>query len=349
MTTTRNGVVFSMTNSSPRNKVIAFRRGINGKLTRIGAFATGGSGTGVEMVDPLASQGSLILSRFGRFLFAVNAGSNTISSFRVWANGTLTLIDVKSSGGVSPNSLAVSGNLLYVSNRGNATHASNITGFRVGCDGHLTRIIGSRRLLSTASAQPSCIVFNRTRKWLVVSELNTNRLTVFRVLKNGTLTGRTVNKSNGAGPFGSVFLSTGVLLVSEAGPSALSSYRVGANGKLHVISGSVLNGHTAACWVSVSRHEHFAYTSNAGDDTITIYRIMNGRLSVVKSVRSTSDVTAAPLDSGVSKDGRNLYVLNGNKGSISVFRICLNGRLIRIQVFKNTGLPIVGAQGLAVR
>jgi len=347
----RKGVVYSMTNAAPCNEVIAFRRGINGTLTRLKAFATGGSGTGANKVDPLSSQGSLILSRFGRFLYAVNAGSGSISSFSVSESGMLTLVDVKSSGGVKPNSLAVFGNLLYVSNMGNAANnvASNIIGFRVQNDGRLTRITGSRRMLSTANAQPSCIVFNRKGRWLVVSELNTNRLSVFRVRGDGTLTGPTINNSNGAGPFGSVFLCTGVLLVSEVGPNALSTYTVAANGKLNVISGSVLNGQKATCWVSVSRHEHFAYSSNSGNDTITIYRIQNGKLSVVKTVPSTPDMTAAPIDSGVSKDGRNFYVLNGNKGSISVFHINNNGRLIRLQVFKNTGLPRVGAQGLAVR
>lgn len=341
--------VYSMTNASPRNQVVAFRRGTNGRLTFIQAYATGGSGTGVNTVDPLASQNSIVMSRLGHFLYVVNAGSNTISSFRVSANGTLTLVDEISSGGISPNSLAVTGSLLYVSNKGNATNASNVTGFRVRSDGHLTRIIGSRRLLSTASAQPSCIVFNRSRRWLVVSELNTNRLTVFRVRANGTLTGRRVNTSNGEGPFGSVFLTSGVLLVSEAGPNALSSYRVNSNGTLSVISGSVLNGQLATCWVSVSRNENFAYTTNAGNDTISIYRIRNnGRLTFIRNVRSASNMTAAPIDNGVSRDGGNLYVLNGNQGSISVFRIRLNGRLVRLQIFRNTRLPMVGAQGLAV-
>jgi 6-phosphogluconolactonase (cycloisomerase 2 family) len=331
---------------------LAFSRGTNGTLTRINAYATGGSGTGANTVDPLASQGSVILSQSGHFLFAVNAGSNTISSFRVSENGRLTLADEDFSGGVKPNSLAVYGNLLYVTNVGNSSTnaASNVTGFRVGKDGHLSKITGSRRLLSSATAQPSCIVFSRNGKWLVVSELNTNRLTVWRVRSDGTLTGRTINPSHGAGPFGSVFLSNGVLLVSEVGPNALSSYTVAADGKLKVISGSVLNGQKATCWVSVTRDENFAYTSNAGSDTITRYRVQNnGKLSVVWSVLSTIDKTTAPIDSGVSRDGRNLYVLNGNKGSISVFRILTAGRLRRLQVLKNTGLPMVGEQGMAVR
>ncbi|HBQ87385.1 MAG TPA: hypothetical protein DD811_13045, partial [Syntrophomonas sp.] len=99
------GMVYAMTNSAAGNKVIAFRRGANGRLTRVKAYETGGRGTGKAQVDPLASQGSLILSRGGGFLFAVNAGSNSISSFRVANSGRLTLVNVVPSGGVKPNSI----------------------------------------------------------------------------------------------------------------------------------------------------------------------------------------------------------------------------------------------------
>lgn len=346
----RLGAVYSMTNAATNNEVIAFRRGRNGKLTRINAYETGGNGTGEAVVDPLASQGSIILSHWGRFLFVVNAGSNSISSFRVSRLGELTLVDVESSGGVRPNSLAVFGNLLYVTNVGDATHASNITGFRVEFDGSLTLIAGSTHTLSTTNAKPACVVFSPNGTQVVVSENNNNRLSVFHVNSDGTLTGPTVNNSSGTGPFGSVFLSSGPLLNVEAGTNALSSYNLAADGMLSIISGSVLDFQSASCWVSKSRHEHFAYVSNTGSHTITIYRIgKGGTLSVDDIVYSTFRAQGAPIDNGVSRDGRNFYALNGNQGSISVFRIGKNGRLIRIQVLKDTGLPEVGAQGLAVR
>jgi len=346
----RIGAVYSMTNAAVDNEVIAFRRGRNGKLIRINAYQTGGNGTGEAIIDPLASQGSIILSSHGRFLFVVNAGSNSISSFRVSRHGELTLVDVEPSGGVRPNSLAIFGSLLYVTNVGNAANASNITGFRVEINGSLTVIAGSTHALSTITAQPACVVFSPDGSQVVVSELNNNLLSVFQVNGDGTLTGPVINNSNGAGPFGSVFLRKGPLLNTEAGANALSSYSLADNGVLSVISGSVQNFQAATCWVSKSKWEHFAYTSNTGSHTITIYRIGDcGTLTAVDIVYSTFRAQGAPIDSGVSWDGRNFYVLNGNQGSISVFRIGKHGRLIRIQVIKDTGLPEVGAQGLAVR
>ena len=348
----RRGAVYAMTNAAGSNEIIAFSREDDGLLTRLNSYETGGSGTGEAVVDPLASQGSLILSQSGCFLLAVNAGSNSISSFRVADNGALTLADVEPSGGVRPNSLCVLDGLLYATNVGDPTNgiASNVTGFCMDQCGCLTRISGSTNPLSTPDAQPSCIVFSPDASQLVVSELNTNRLSVFEVQSDGTLAGPTVNSSNGAGPFGSVFLSTGILLVSEAGPNALSSYITEEDNILAVISGSVPNGQSATCWVASSRSEHFAFTSNAGSGTITTYRVDNdGMLAVADITYSTHDATNAPIDIGVSKDGCNFYVLNGNRGSISVFSITKYGQLIRLQVIRNTGLPTLGAQGLAVR
>jgi len=354
------GMVYTMTNVYPSNEVIAFRRAADGTLTRMQAYPTGGSGTGTMNVgppapptgiDPLTSQGSLSFSRDRRFLFAVNAGSNSISSFRVADDGMLMLVDVVPSGGFQPNSLNEYGGLLYVSNVGNAAngYASNITGFRVANDGRLGMIPGSARMLSTVNAQPACVIFSPYGGLLSVSELTTNRISIFGVYTNGVLTAPTVNPSSGTSPFGACFLSTGNLLVSEAS-GALSSYIPAADGRLAVLSGSVRNGQRATCWVVPTRDERFAYTSNAGSGTITSYRInSDGTVAVVESVAGAEGPGSGPIDNGVSEDGCYFYVLNGGFGSIAAYRIESDGRLTRLQTISNQGLPGLGAQGLAVR
>ncbi|MGE5381650.1 MAG: lactonase family protein [Methylocystaceae bacterium] len=343
------GMVYAMSNSVT-NKVIAFYRGVNGKLSYLSAYATGGNGTGEAKVDPLSSQSSLCLSNNNRYLFAVNAGSNNITSFRISNSGGLTRTDLVDSGGIRPNSLCTFGDLLYATNAGSETSASRIVGYRIGMDGRLTRIEGATYSLSRDDAQPACIASSPNGKLLVVSELNTNLLSVFTVNQDGTLTGPVINNSNGQGPFGSAFLSTGILLVSEAGANALSSYNVTGEGVLNVISRSVLNGQKATCWVNPTPNNLFAFTSNAGSGTITTYRIKrNGTLSMMNNTASTRGrVPASPIDNAVSRDGKNLYVLNGNKGSVSVFRINKDGHLVRLQVIKGQELPMLGAQGLAV-
>lgn len=341
-------MVFSMTNELD-NSVVALMRDSIGTLSCPKVYKTGGSGTGSQQVDPLGSQGSIALSSDGQFLFVVNAGSNSISTFHI-CGWDLTLVSVVPSGGVFPNSLTVNNHNLYVTNSGNPPQIpANVTGFHIESDGHLSIISGSQKPLSSANAQSKCIVSSVFGDKLVVSEGVTNNLSVYEVNRDGSLEGPIVNPSNGIGPFGSAYLNNNLLVVTEVTTNALSSYKVANNGILNVISGSVLNNQSATCWVSVTPNEDYAYTSNSGSGTITRYRINHdGTLTVVESIPSTPNRTGSPIDSAIDRCGQNFYVLNGGEGSISVFEIEEDGHLVLLQIFQDTRLPQIGAQGMAV-
>src|SRR5207245_7491641 len=77
------GAVYALTNSPAGNAVVVYQRGADGSLTPDGLFATGGLGTG----SSLGSQRGVIVSDAHQLLCAVNAGDNTISSFRLWPDG----------------------------------------------------------------------------------------------------------------------------------------------------------------------------------------------------------------------------------------------------------------------
>ena len=64
----------------------------DGSLSFEAAYPTGGLGSG----SGLGSQGAVVISKDGRWLFAVNAGSNEVSVFRVKPQG-LELADTVSS------------------------------------------------------------------------------------------------------------------------------------------------------------------------------------------------------------------------------------------------------------
>lgn len=101
----RTGVAlfFAMTNAASNNQINAYTRREDGSLEFSGAFPTGGNGSGGTL-DPLHSQGSLTLSPDRRLLFAVNAGSGTVSSFAV-GGATLSLLDTVTTGGSLPTSV----------------------------------------------------------------------------------------------------------------------------------------------------------------------------------------------------------------------------------------------------
>ena len=79
------GQLYVNDNTAGVNTVAGFDRHADGRLTPIpgSPFAVGGAGTGQRV----ASQGSLQLSADGRYLLAVDAGSNEISVVRIKPDG----------------------------------------------------------------------------------------------------------------------------------------------------------------------------------------------------------------------------------------------------------------------
>src|SRR5215469_13298142 len=115
------GAVYVLSNQSP-NSVLVYARSASGTLSFSGSFLTGGTGAGTG-VDPLGSQGSIVLERGNQFLFVVNAGSNDVSVFAVSGTGLqLRLLDREPSAGTQPVSVAVNGNLVYVVNGSGSIH-----------------------------------------------------------------------------------------------------------------------------------------------------------------------------------------------------------------------------------
>ena len=347
------GAVYVLTNQVD-NAVAVFHRASNGMLRPAGQFSTGGAGDPVAIppdppVDPLASQGALILSEGSQFLFAVNAGSNQISVFRARRLG-LELLHVVDSGGVRPISLTVHENLLYVLNEGGTP---NITGFSVGDDGTLTPLAGSTRpLIGAAAADPAQVSFDLNGTVLVVTEKAGNRLDTYTVDENGLPGAPIDNPSDGMTPFGFSFNNDNFLIVSEAfggtpNASAASSYSASADGTLSVISGSVANSQTASCWVVIPNNGNIAFVSNTGNGTISSYSIGgDGSLSLLNPVAANTGMNSAPRDMALSVNSKFLFVQTGGGVSVTVFRIAQNGSLALLDTVG--GLPF-GAQGIAAK
>src|SRR5438552_13179974 len=149
------GQLYINDNTAGVNTVAGFDRHADGALTPIDGspFPVGGTGTG----HGLASQGSLQLSADGRYLLAVDAGSNEISVLRIKPHGSLQVADVVPSNGANPVSIAVSGDLVYVANA--SATAPNYTGFTLNAGGHLRPIAGSTVTLPDGS-QPGDVLFS---------------------------------------------------------------------------------------------------------------------------------------------------------------------------------------------
>ncbi len=326
------GNVYTLTNAGDGNQLAVFHRNAQGGLMPLGMVPTGGLGTG----GGLGSQGALALVPSTRTIYAVNAGSNSVTVFRLKSDGP-RVIQVIGSGGYQPISLAVGSGVLYVLNAGGSVGGvDQITGFQIDGSGQLQLLRNSTRPLSVVDASPAQVGFNEDGDTLVVTEKGTNVIDTYRVGRNGYATGLMSQPSAGMTPYGFAFNEAGYLIVSEAfggadGASAVSSYRLNSDtGRITVVSPSVPTTQTAACWIAVTRNGRFAYASNTGSGTVTGYSVASrtGALARLQADGISGVNGGAAIDAATVGD-RFLYVLtHGPEASQLVgFRIDDSGSL----------------------
>lgn len=336
------GHVYTLTNAAGGNRVMDYTRSSAGTLTFSASYATGGNGTG----SGLGNQGAVILAKDKEILLAVNAGSNSVSSFTISDNG-LTLVSTVSSGGMRPVSITQYGNIVFVLN---AAGTNNISGLYLMDDGTLHPIANSTRPLTAASTGPAQVSFVNDGSVLVITEKATNKIVTYTVSNMGIPGAMHSLTSSSATPFGFAVGKNGNVFVSEAvggapGASVLSSYAIGYNGSIMLVDGSVGAGQSAACWVAITNNGKYAYTTNTANDNLSTFGITNaGGISVSEAISAITG--AGPIDAALSNNSKYLYILNGAGHSIDVFSVASDGTLSHQQ--NVPGLP-VGANGLAAK
>jgi hypothetical protein len=336
-------VVFVQTDNTAGNQIVAYRRAADGTLSFAGSYNTGGLGgqlTG-SVTDHLASQGSLTYDRRHSLLFAVNAGSDTVTVF-VAHGHRLFRQQVISSGGRFPVSVAVHGNLVYVLN---ALNGGSVRGYRVFA-GRLFPIHGSKRRLHldpAASPQfvntPGQVAFSPDGSQLIVTtKANGNDVDVFGVRPGGTLTSPVVNSEPGTVPFAVTFDPAGDLVIAEAGPSALATFALHSDGTITQID-AVDTGQSATCWVTAVSGQLF--TSNTGSGNLTRFTSdAQGQLTLLGQTATDPGT----VDSSATPDGRFLYVQAGGNGNVDEFSVTA-GTLTELGSVTVPGA--VGGEGIA--
>jgi DNA-binding beta-propeller fold protein YncE len=336
--------VFVQTDNTSGNHVVAYHRAADGTLSQAGNYATGGLG-GVlsgSVVDHTASQGSLTYDPRHGLLYAVNAGSNTISVFAV-SGDRLALRQVLSSGGTFPVSVAVHGDAVYVLN---ALNGGSVQGFRI-LGGKLFTLPGSSRALglsTTATPQftntPGQVAFTPDGAQLIVTtKANGNDIDVFGVGFLGYLSAApVVNSEPGTVPFAINFDAYGHVLIAEAGTNALATFNLSGHGKLTLLD-AVGTGQAATCWVATAGG--FLFASNAGSaDESGFTSSASGQLSLL----GETGTDAGTVDASAAAGGRFLYVQTGGAGIVDEFAVGGNGSLTPIGSVTVPGA--VGGEGI---
>jgi 6-phosphogluconolactonase len=321
------GHVYVNDNTAGTNTIAAFDRHTDGSLTPVDGspFPAGGAGAG----KGLASQGAVQVTDNGRYLLAVDPGSNQVSVLRIKHDGSLRLVSVASSGGALPDSVTVHGDLVYVANSGAGD--SNYTGFILGHHGRLFPLAGSTVSLS-ATAAPADVLFNGHGTKLVGTEVGPSVIDSFTVGRDGRLTAAPDSPftAQGLGPFGSEFSPTNPdqLFVSNAhnvpaDSGTISVFKDSSNGTLNPIAGSPFaDDQTAPCWVEITHNGRFLFTVNTGSGEISRYSIApDGALTLLGSTPVGQTGGVGAVDARLSPDGRTLYVDESRIGKVGEFAV----------------------------
>ena len=349
------GAVYTMTNDLIENEIAAFAVNPGGQLALVGYFSTGGLGStefdGGEGLDPLISADSLIITE-ENCLICVNAGSDTVTSFRIEDDFSLTKVSTINSGGVGPNSLAYSNGRVFVSNidrdgfalgdptipRGEPNDEGNVTGFSINANGILLPLDDSTFDLDN---RPADIGFSADGSRLIITSITAgsavlpgaeaaNSVVVLEVLPNGAVkgmvgsaTGTEVGNADGRNLASAIDFDTAV---------------IGGREFIVVTEAREFNSEGAPPVLPALQ---------AG--SISVYELMSdGSLTDIVQDLSTGDPTASPFDPSVQltacwidfgSDGRTFYVSNAISASISSFRL------------EDDGMPVVleqvAAQGVS--
>jgi 6-phosphogluconolactonase (cycloisomerase 2 family) len=343
--------VFVETNSpiADDNAVLAFRRDATGDLHQIGKFATGGTGQVnlPKVVGPDDSSQEVVATPDGRFLFAVNQGSQSVTAFRIHSDGRLRKIGVFDSGGVQPDSIGISGNHLFVSNRGDSavghpgTVAPNITGITIGKDGSLTPIPNSTVTFPVDSS-PSQNLISRDGRFLFAdifavpgsTAAQGNTFAPFQIQDDGTLKlapggnlGAPVNPALLLGS--AVHPKLNIVYAGLTGTNQVGVFTYDETGKLSFVGGAPDTG-LAACWIEVSADGKFLYETSTGSNTVGVFSLADP-LHPVEIQSFTLTGPQAPPGSpagtretadfqlALDPSGRFLYVINQNTDPKGLF------------------------------
>lgn len=326
--------IFLQSNQLTDNQVLVFQKKADGSVEFKSNVSAHGTGTGANV----GSDGTICLSQDKKWLYAVNAGSNTLAVFRN-NRGVLTFTDTISTAGIKPVSVTTRNGKTFVVNAGGN---GSLVGFKIDSFGILSRIGQPEIELNSTPAVPAQISFDASGNFLVISEKLTNRLVSYYVDVLGNLSLSSSIDSQTPTPYGFAVGSNNYIYISEASANALSIYKI-ENGLLSAVSGPHYTTQNGACWVALLPNLNFAYVLNAGSSTITGFNVSNPTQVTLLNANGVTATAAHPNETAVSQDGKFVYFLQSESHSIGCFAVNPDGSLTRISDVY--GLPI-GCAGM---
>jgi 6-phosphogluconolactonase (cycloisomerase 2 family) len=263
------------------------------------------------------------LSPSRKFLYAVNSYQDTISTFDVHSDGTLTLTGASTPAGPSPNVAVIdpSGNYLLVTNSSNSNGSISVFSIDSG-SGALTQVQGSP---FPANAGPNEIRFTHSGAFAYVSNPGIGMVTGFS-FANGVLTpipGSPFSSGSTGGAFGlAVDPSDRFLYVANPSATNLAPFQAtvgnisgfnidSATGALSPIQGSPFTSTNGAgpTQLAVDPGGRFLYAVTPGSSSsIWCFTITSTNGQLVEATGSPFSVAAGSLFALFDPVGNNFYI-----------------------------------------
>jgi 6-phosphogluconolactonase (cycloisomerase 2 family) len=342
------GAVYAGTNAQ-QNGLVAYGRKPDGTLSYIGDYLSGGAGSRLNTgapIDTLISAHSVV-NVDNDFVLQTNAGSNTISSFRVNSDFTLTLVGVVPSGGFGPDTIVERDGVVYVANvesngipTGPQNEVGDIDAFALNREtGELREIPGSKRQLV---GRPSDLAIDPGAHSLVVSLYNAGSTGISNSAANAELEDFAIVRPGFLTPFP-------VSAVTSTHPNNAENRNLpGAIG----VAIREVNGHEVVVvaesreWLANGQSASLSQFQTGSISTFALDGF--GFLRPISlDVPTSSPITTGPTNTTTSscwlsfdEDGQSFWVVSASSSIISSFRFNGDGSAQEIESRAATGVPV---------
>ena len=340
----QNNVVYVESNVGQtvnQNSVYAFVNS-GGKLTQLKGSPYLTMGTGVFSSNPVFAPGfqadqEIVTNAAGTQLFAVNGHSDTITSFNINSDGSLTLTNISASNGADPVSLGLdetppAGTVMTVVNQdadpGQAGGTPNATTFFVTAAGDLTPVSNGTINYPASSLPAQALVSPSGRFVFLVQFMGGGALTSYDVGAGGRL----VSNNSLVPSKGSVFLGAAAnakqraIYVGLPDVNMVGTYTYSKAGVI-AFSHLTTNPGLQVCWMTSNAAGTRLYTTETNSNSVTVYDVSGANFAKPKELQHLPLLTGG-LATNVKIDpsGSYLYVLglNDPPGGVGNFLHVLN-------------------------
>jgi len=332
-------IVYTISNDyhDNANAVLAYRRKPDGTLAPLpgSPFLTHGAGLAnpKQVLGPDDTDDPLVISDDGRFLFAVNGGSNTVAVFDINPDGSLVAVPGSPfpSGGQTPCSVAINGRFVYVANKAFdplhvITQPPNYTTFEVDNAGRLSAVPNGT-IEVPAGSSPSQVLLSNDRRFLFATDFLAFMLPSEEPI--GTLLSFDVQGDRGlslapgapyvvpSGDGGALGLATNprsdrTLYVGFPVAGAFGVYDIDpSTGVLKFVT--QLTAGPATCWLKTNSLGTRLYTLNSGQNEVGVYNTDNPEAPTpINTLTLKDSQNSGDFSLGFSPDGGTLYVVSQN-------------------------------------